>query len=454
MNSRGHKLFPVLLLCCIGAVVVGVAAAMPQVRGWWKPSATSPAATGPEPMRLVDGRENTFTLDPAVVQSLGVQTTPAVRANHPRVLHLNGNLNLHPERQVKVKPYVASEVREIGKIQAAVEPPDPSSVIERPLRFGDAVAAGQLLVVLWSRELGEKKNELREALVQYRIDEEGLRDKLAVAGSIPPQTLREAHAKVANERSAVNRVTETLRTWHVSDDEIEAISKEADRLRKGEPLDLQRTSNWGRVERRAPMRGTILERNVNVGETVDPSTVMFYLADLSRLMVTAEAYEEDLPAVTSLEHKDWTVRMQADPDQSFPGRIVQIGPLVDPTQRTVPIFGYVDNPDGRLRALQRVTIEIKIPPPADEVEIPSLALFEDGAGSFIIVSSGGDRPEYTLRRVAVARRVEQYVVLRNALKPDEREQGVQTVKPGELVVSSGVLELVAALKDLESSAHQ
>ena len=79
---------------------------------------------------------------------------------------------------------------------------------------------------------------------------------------------------------------------------------------------------------------------------------------------------------------------------------------------------------------------------------------EDGAGSFLIVSSGGDRPQYTLRRVAVARRVEQYVALRNALKAEERAQGLQTVKPGELVVSSGVLELTFALKDLESSAHQ
>ena len=40
----------------------------------------------------------------------------------------------------------------------------PRQLVQRPVRFGDAVNKGQLLAVIWSKDLGEKKSELVDAL--------------------------------------------------------------------------------------------------------------------------------------------------------------------------------------------------------------------------------------------------------------------------------------------------
>src|SRR5206468_9128358 len=45
---------------------------------------------------------------------------------------------------------------------------------EGELRFGDFVHKGQLLAVVWSKDLGEKKSELVEGIARLRIDEEKL----------------------------------------------------------------------------------------------------------------------------------------------------------------------------------------------------------------------------------------------------------------------------------------
>jgi hypothetical protein len=54
--------------------------------------------------------------------------------------------------------------------------------------------------------------------------------------------------------------------------------------------------------------------------------------------------------------------------------------------------------------------------------------------------------------VAVARRLpDGRVTLRTRLQPDEERRGLRPVREGEAVVTSGVVELKAALEDLQAS---
>ena len=72
-------------------------------------------------------------------------------------------------------------------------------------------------------------------------------------------------------------------------------------------------AQWAKLEVLSPLDGTIIERNVALGELVDTSTDLFKIADLSRLGVLAYAYEEDLPTLDSqpADQRAWSVAVGA-----------------------------------------------------------------------------------------------------------------------------------------------
>ena len=72
-------------------------------------------------------------------------------------------------------------------------------------------------------------------------------------------------------------------------------------MRPSEQLALDRT--WAELDIVAPMAGVILEKNFTVGDIVDTTHDMFKIADLSRLGVMANVYEEDLPKLVALPPK-------------------------------------------------------------------------------------------------------------------------------------------------------
>src|SRR5581483_4834323 len=89
----------------------------------------------------------------------------------PRTLELPGRLALDSDHLARVHSRFPGEVIEIEEVAISR---DSLPVERRPLRVGDRVKAGQLLAVVWSKDLGEKKSELVDALSQLRLDRETL----------------------------------------------------------------------------------------------------------------------------------------------------------------------------------------------------------------------------------------------------------------------------------------
>jgi hypothetical protein len=75
---------------------------------------------------------------------------------------------------------------------------------------------------------------------------------------------------------------------------------------------------------------------------------------------------------------------------------------------------------------------------------------DDGRESIVFVRTAG-KNDYTLRRVQVVRRTEKFATVR--IDPDEQQDGepLQPLKAGEQVVTSGAVELQAALDELKSA---
>jgi cobalt-zinc-cadmium efflux system membrane fusion protein len=128
------------------------------------------------------------------------------------------------------------------------------------------------------------------------------------------------------------------------------------------------------------------------------------------------------------------------------------------------VKGYIDNPEGQLRAGQFVSATVSLSPPPDVVEVPLTALAEDGRQSFVFVQPDPARPYFTMRLVEVSLRLETTAFVRSRLKPGEEKPtkeeaalGVQPLQPlhaGERILQTGVLELRAALEDKMSKASR
>lgn len=326
---------------------------------------------------------------------------------------------------------------------------------------GDYVEKDQLLAVVWSKDLGLTKSTLLDAISKLRLDQDILRkyEKLYEKGALPERSLHDAERNVEADRIALNAAELTLRSWRLTDKEIKEIHAEAERLAEqiaqGGKVkeDPEAWKQWARVEVRAPFSGTVVERNYGVGAIVDTSTNLFIVSDLSHLTAWANVFEEDLPTLQALPRPvPWTITLKNDPKAApLAGTIQEIRPIIDPTQHSALVKGRVANPEGHMLSGQFITARIDLPAPADQVSIPTGALIEDGLESVVFTQPNENEPRYTLRKVAVAQRGRDWVALRTRLTDAEKKAGLEALRPGELVVTSGGLELKAALNDLQES---
>jgi cobalt-zinc-cadmium efflux system membrane fusion protein len=432
----------VLIGVGIAALVVG-----PRINGYLPATETKPD----DLERLVQvaaGQPNVVRLDPSVVERLPITTRPVQSGSVPLSLELSGTLMLDPDKLSHVHSRFSGEVVEVGT----------RARDGRPIAFGMPVSKGQLLAVIWSRELGEEKSELVDALSRLWLDEETLAKilQISLAGAIPERTVREAQRQVESDRIAVAGVERTMEAWRLSPEEIQSVRDEARRLLE----DNSRTrhaavADWARIEIRSPLDGVIMERNFSLGDLVDTADDLFLVAQLGRLRVMAHAYEENLSALDALPptQRQWSLAAPAEPAIALQrGEFEQIGRIIDPNQHTALVMGWVDNSQGQLRVGQFVTATIEIPTGQHEVAVPTTAVVDQGSRAVVFVQSDPHEPVFTSRQVAVTRRTDDVVLINGQPTAGERARGAKPLVAGELVVVSGLVQLASSLHDRQSSA--
>lgn len=152
------------------------------------------------------------------------------------------------------------------------------------------------------------------------------------------------------------------------------------------------------TEIRAPARGTILEKFVEEGQvitsttsSVSEGTLLFTMADLSRIYVEAMVDEVDIGRVASGQRV--TITVDAWPEMVFTGRVKRILPK-GRVERTITFFDVViditGNERGKLRLGMSANVEIVIDSAKDVLLVPSEALREkDGeTGVFMLGEEG------------------------------------------------------------------
>ena len=133
----------------------------------------------------------------------------------------------------------------------------------------------------------------------------------------------------------------------------------------------------------APMAGVVDALEVSLGQAVEPATVLYRISDRSQVNMVARVYEEDLGKVQVGQQAK--VRTLSYPDRIFPGKIILVGPTLDPQSRTVEVWIRLDNPDNLLKPNLFARAGIALRQSAASLTVPTAAIIEANGEKFVFI---------------------------------------------------------------------
>ena len=264
-------------------------------------------------------------------------------------------------------------------------------------KLGDKVRAGQPLVTLSSPNVGGLQAEAQKALSDLTVAEKALEraHRLQVDGAIAEKEVAQLDGELRKARADQARARAQL-----------------------ESLGVSPTDPAVKVALRSQIAGTVIERNVLVGQEVraDQATPLLTISNLDTVWVLADVYEQDLTAARAGD--DVQVTVPAYPGDSFPGRIEHVGDVLDPSSRTVKVRCLVPNPDARLKPEMFAKVRLASARGPDRIRVPAKAVLSDGDKSVVLVA--GEGMVFRLRRVDVGSEVDGTLPVFRGLIPGEK----------------------------------
>jgi RND family efflux transporter MFP subunit len=158
----------------------------------------------------------------------------------------------------------------------------------------------------------------------------------------------------------------------------------------------------------SPVSGYITERNALPNLYVEPSTRLYAVADLSRVWVNAQIFQDDIGRLKPGDSVAITV--DSYPGRTFGGQIEEILPQVDMATRTVRVRLAIANPGLKLKPGMFVNVDVKSNL-GRQLVVPASAVFQSGTRQIVFLNHGDGNLEP--KEISVGPRVgDDFVVLK------------------------------------------
>jgi len=249
--------------------------------------------------------------------------------------------NLEPVRKVEVKSKASGEILRLH------------------VDIGDQVEPGALLAEVDPRDVrnaaaqAEADLEVAQARLDIALAQRRRSEELLASGVISVQEHESKNLEYANAQATLVKAT---------------TNHELAQLRLED------------VTIRAPMAGTILEKNVEEGQVIQSAsqnvsggTVLLIMANLEEMQVRTLVDETDMGEIR--DGMRATVTVEADPDRPVIGDVEKIEPqaVVQQNVTMFPVIVRLDNSSGLLKPGMNAEVEVEI------AEAPSVLLIPNAA---------------------------------------------------------------------------
>ncbi len=186
----------------------------------------------------------------------------------------------------------------------------------------------------------------------------------------------------------------------------------------------------------APFDGTIIKRSAVFSSRADLTDVLFVVADLSSVWVTANVTESDVAKLPKIKDGVFHMSATAYPDREFSARLLSVGATVDPQTRTVAVLAQADNTEDLFKLGMFVRIHLDGSAGESVLTVPASAVVDiEGQSSvFVPVRNAPDNRAFTLRPVEIGPLTRDRVPIKAGLK-----QGDQVVCSGIFLLKSELI---------------
>jgi RND family efflux transporter MFP subunit len=164
----------------------------------------------------------------------------------------------------------------------------------------------------------------------------------------------------------------------------------------------------------SPVEGYITERNALPNMYVEPSTKLYTVADMSRVWVYAQVFQDDIGRIKPGDIAQITV--DSYPGRIFSGQIEEILPQVDMATRTVRVRLAMANPGLKLKPGMFVNVDLKTNL-GRQLIVPSSAVFQSGTRQLVFLNHGNGSLEP--KEIAIGPRIGDDFVVLKGLKAHE-----------------------------------
>lgn len=323
MSAVPSKLARILPLVVVAAAGIGLGLLFPRA-GSAPDGASTPPANSAKPASSSDGK-TTLALPADALRKNQIEVVEVQRQRLARDVEVVGSVDLAPNYHAQIGPLIAGRIVSIKS------------------QVGDRVRAGQVLAELESSEVGQAQAAYLTARATSLAAQANLRRERELAErKVSSERERElAEAAAITEQAQLAAATQRLRALGLRQDDIKQIAPE----------------RAGIVPLYSPIDGTIIARSISLGQSVQPATDAFSVANLSQLWVQLDLFEKDLPYVHADQRAE--VRTEVYPGKSFPARVAYVGQVIDEKTRTAPVRIEFDNKEGLFRPGQFVTATLQ-----------------------------------------------------------------------------------------------
>ena len=288
--------------------------------------------------------------------------------------------------KVAERPLIQTVVatgRVVAVSRAQIGSPVTGVVIERRVREGDRVQAGDVLAVLRADDMEAAVRDAEAALAQLQ---QSTRPQAQAA-------LREAEARLTQATREAQRRRDLFQQQAIAREEMEqAIQAEttaranteqarltARSLLAGNPAEAaararvaSSKAQLAKTTIRAEVAGTVLTRNAEPGDLVQPGRILFEIAQTGDTEIQVPLDEKNLEVLAIGQ----TAMCIADayPARPFPAKVGFIAPSVDPQRGTVDIRLTVTPVPSFLRQDMTVSVNVETGRRDKAIVVPNEAL--------------------------------------------------------------------------------
>ncbi len=306
---------------------------------------------------------DTATLSAEAVAIAGITTDTARRGEWMASVTVPARVILDPAR-----------LETIGSITEG-------RITDVPVRVGDRVRAGDVLVLIHSHEIMDARSQLQRAVAMVAAAEAEYRQAVTAAERAERLFAAKAFSQAELERAGTARVAAESRRTEALAERERAQALVAHLVGEG-PLPAGVDPHD--VVIRTPIAGVVVARAAQPGTVVLPGQPLVVVGDPSALLVQVRVPERDAAAARVGARVRLTLTER--PGEEVEARVTRVAPTVDTLTRTLEVLAAPVGRPGTLRAESFAQAELRAPTGGQALIVPQGAVQALEGDTVVIVA--------------------------------------------------------------------